>query len=90
MQRKFLSVLSHGAIFFSSTIVAIGIPIAILLISEDAVVQENAKEALNFYVTFSIYVIISMLLVIILIGFPLIIMLIISSFIMPILAIAKV
>ncbi|MBW4566375.1 MAG: DUF4870 domain-containing protein [Mojavia pulchra JT2-VF2] len=89
-QRKILSALSHGAIFFSSTIISIGIPIAILLISEDVVVKENAKEALNFYVTFYMYIIISMLLFIIIIGLPLLIVLLIVSLIMPIIAIAKV
>ena len=38
-QRKLLSALSHGAVFFSSTIVSIGIPIAILFISNDPVVK---------------------------------------------------
>ncbi|MBW4564639.1 MAG: DUF4870 domain-containing protein [Mojavia pulchra JT2-VF2] len=89
-QRKILSALSHGAIFFSSTIVSIGIPIAILLISKDTVVKENAKEALNFHVTFYIYLFISILLCIVVIGYLLLIVLIIASFIMPIIAIAKV
>ncbi len=30
-KRKILSALCHGAIFFSATIVSVGIPIAILL-----------------------------------------------------------
>jgi hypothetical protein len=48
-KRKLLSVLSHGAIFFSTTLVSVGIPIAILFVSEDPVVKENAKEAINFH-----------------------------------------
>jgi uncharacterized protein len=46
--RKILSVLCHFSILFSSTIVAVGIPVAILLLSTDSVVKNNAKEALNF------------------------------------------
>jgi hypothetical protein len=48
-KRKLLSVLSHAAIFFSTTLVSIGIPIAILFVSDDPVVKENAKEAINFH-----------------------------------------
>ena len=42
-KRKILSALCHGAIFFSATIVSVGIPIAILLIIDDSVVKDNAK-----------------------------------------------
>jgi uncharacterized Tic20 family protein len=48
-KRKLLSALSHGAIFFSTTLVSVGVPIAILFVSEDPVVKENAKEAINFH-----------------------------------------
>ena len=48
-KRKLLSALCHGAIFFSTTFVSIGLPIAILFVSEDPVVKENAKEAINFH-----------------------------------------
>lgn len=48
-KRKLLSALSHGAIFFSTTLVSIGVPIAILFVSDDPVVKENAKEAINFH-----------------------------------------
>jgi uncharacterized Tic20 family protein len=48
-KRKLFSALCHGAIFFSTTVVSVGIPIALLLISEDPVVKENAKEAINFH-----------------------------------------
>ena len=42
-QRKILSAICHGAIFFSSTLVSIGIPIIILLTNEEPIVKENAK-----------------------------------------------
>jgi uncharacterized protein len=48
-KRKLLSALSHGSIFLNATVVAIGIPIGVLMISDDSVVKENAKEALNFH-----------------------------------------
>ena len=48
-QRKLLSVGSHASIFISSLVFSIGIPIAILSVSEDEVVKENAKEAINFH-----------------------------------------
>lgn len=48
-QRKLLSAGSHASIFISALIASIGIPIAILYISEDPVVKENAKEAINFH-----------------------------------------
>ncbi len=48
-RRKLLSALSHGAIFFSTTFVSVGLPIFILFISDDPVVKENAKEAINFH-----------------------------------------
>jgi uncharacterized protein len=89
-QRKLLSALSHGAIFFSSTIVSIGVPIAIFLISDDPVVKENAKESLNFHINLYIAGVTFGLLVFFLIGFPLLFGLWLVSLIMPIIAIVKV
>jgi uncharacterized Tic20 family protein len=48
-KRKLLSSLSHGAIFFSTAIFSIGIPIVINLLSDDPVVKSNAKESTNFH-----------------------------------------
>lgn len=48
-KRKLLSALSHGAIFFSTTLVSVSIPIVILLVSDDLVVKENARESINFH-----------------------------------------
>jgi uncharacterized Tic20 family protein len=89
-QRKLLSALSHGAIFFSSTIISIGIPIAILLISNDPIIKQNAKESLNFHINLYIYAIISILLIVVGIGILLLIVLGVISFIMPIIAIINV
>lgn len=48
-KRKLLSAVAHGSIFISALVVSIAIPIAVYFISDDSVVQENAKEAINFH-----------------------------------------
>lgn len=48
-KQKLLSIAAHGSVFISALFVSIGIPIAILYISDDTVVKENAKEAINFH-----------------------------------------
>jgi len=49
-KRKLLSAVAHGSVFISALVISIGIPIAILLVSEDTVIKENAKEAINFHI----------------------------------------
>ncbi len=53
-QRKILSIASHASILFTSSIVAIAIPIAIIILSKDDVVVSNAKKALNFLITYTL------------------------------------
>lgn len=89
-QRKLLSGISHGAIFFSSLLVSITVPIAVLFISEDPIVKENARESLNFHINLYIYGAVFALLIFVFIGIPLLIILGIVSFVMPIIAIVKV
>lgn len=48
-RRKLLSSLCHGAIFFSTTLFSIGVPIVINIISDDLIVKSNAKESINFH-----------------------------------------
>ncbi|WP_017651536.1 DUF4870 domain-containing protein [Fortiea contorta] len=48
-KRRLLSALAHGAIFFSTTLVSVGLPVAILFTSDDPIVKENAKESINFH-----------------------------------------
>jgi uncharacterized protein len=48
-RRKLLSALSHGSIFFSTTLISIGIPIAVYFIADDSVIKSNAKESINFH-----------------------------------------
>ncbi len=93
-QRKLLSTLCHGSIFFSSTFVSVIIPLVILSVTNDAVVKQNAKEAVNFHINLYIYGLIGLILIFsfigILIGFPLLIILGLVSLIMPIIAIVQV
>ena len=49
-KRKLLSALAHGSIFISALVLSIGIPIAILSVSEDSIIKDNAKEAINFHI----------------------------------------
>ncbi|MBD1866222.1 DUF4870 domain-containing protein [Oculatella sp. FACHB-28] len=86
-KQKLLSALSHGSIFLSSLIASVGIPIAILFISEDPVVKENAKEAINFHLNVWLYGAIFGFLCLLLIGYPLLLVLFIVHWTMPVLAI---
>ncbi|HIK14481.1 MAG TPA: DUF4870 domain-containing protein [Leptolyngbyaceae cyanobacterium M33_DOE_097] len=54
-KRKLLSTGSHASIFISALVVSIGIPIAILALSNDPVVKDNAREAINFHINVMIY-----------------------------------
>jgi len=67
-KRKLLSALAHGSIFFSSLVVSIAIPIAILFVSEDPIVKESAKEAINFHLNVWVYEVIVGVLVFITLG----------------------
>ncbi len=89
-QRMILSALAHGAVFFSAFVVALGIPIAILFLSKDSVVKANARESLNFHINLYIYGFVFTVLAFVLIGIPLLALLVIFSFIMPIIAIISV
>jgi uncharacterized Tic20 family protein len=90
-QRRLLAALCHGSIFFSSLIVSIGIPIAILLMNDNPVIKENAKEAINFHINLYLYGILAIILAVTIIGIPISILLgvllAIASFVMPIIAI---
>ena len=54
-KRKLLSSLCHGAIFFSPLVLTAGIPLGILLLSEDPVIKDNARESLNFHFNIWLY-----------------------------------
>ncbi len=90
-QRKLLSALSHGSIFLSSLLISIGIPVAILVISDDPIVKENAREAINFHINLYLYAALAAVLAVTIVGIPIAIVLgialLVASFLMPILAI---
>jgi uncharacterized protein len=88
-KRKLLSAASHASIFISSLFISAGIPIAILLVSDDPVVKENAKEAINFHFNIWLYGIIAGVLTFVLIGWLLLPLVFLASIIMPILAIMQ-
>lgn len=48
-KQKLLSAVAHGSVFISALVFSIGIPITILLVSEDTLIKDNAKEAINFH-----------------------------------------
>ncbi len=89
-QRKLLSALCHGAIFFSSLFISVGIPIVILFVTDDPVVKQNARESLNLHINLYIAAFVFVLLCFVIIGFPLLAILAIFSLVMPIIAIVKV
>lgn len=89
-QGKLLSALCHGAIFLSSLLFSVGIPLVILFTTDDAVVKANAKESINFHINLYIYALIFTALIFVVIGIPLLIGLGIASFILPIIAVVKV
>lgn len=88
-KRKILSAVSHGSIFFSQLLLTAGVPIAIMLLSDDPVVKDNSREALNFHLNVWVYSIIFGILAWVLIGLPLLGILFVVQFALPILAIIK-
>lgn len=88
-KRKILSAVSHGSIFLSQLLFSAGVPIAVMLLSDDPVVKENSREALNFHLNVWAYSIIFGILTWVLIGWPLLGILFIAQLVLPILAIVK-
>ena len=86
-KRKLLSVVSHGSIFLSQTILFAGIPFAILFLSDDPVVKENAREALNFHFSTWLYSVLLIIPAWLIIGLPLVGLLLLFQTILPIFAI---
>lgn len=86
-KRKLLSALCHGSIFFSTLIVGAGVPIAVWFVSEDPVVKANAQEAINFHLNVWFYGAIFAVLCLVLIGYPLLGLLAIVHWTLPVFAI---
>lgn len=86
-KRKLFSAASHASIFISSLVISAAIPVGIMLVSDDPVVKENAKEAVNFHFNIWLYGIIAGVLTFVLIGWLFLPIIFLASIIMPILAI---
>lgn len=88
-KRKLLSALSHGSLFLGGLLVfPVAIPIIILLVSDDLVVKDNAREAINFMINVWIYGIIIGILCWLLVGWLLMPFWVLYHWILPIFAIA--
>jgi uncharacterized protein len=54
-KRRLFSLLCHGSIFFGSLLVTSAIPLAVLLLFDDRVIKETAKETLNYHFNIWLY-----------------------------------
>jgi len=86
-KRKLFSIASHGSIFLSQLVFSAGVPLAFLVLSDDPVVKENAKEALNFHFNMWLYSVLLIIPAALIIGLPLVALLGLVQIIMPVLAI---
>lgn len=95
LTRPILSVACHGSILFASGLLPILIPIVIWIVSQDTVVKDNAKEALNFLITVFVWAIALAILSVFLIRISFVLILLLGgllaifSWVMPILAIVQ-
>jgi uncharacterized Tic20 family protein len=85
-KRKLLSALSHGALILNIAVLPLLIPIAVLVLSDDPIVQQNAREALNFVINIVVYICFFLLLSFWGIGIPLLFLTFFVSWAMPIIA----
>ncbi|MGC1308777.1 MAG: DUF4870 domain-containing protein [Phormidesmis sp.] len=86
-KRKLLSAASHASIFFSQLIFSAGVPFALMLLSDDPVIKENSKEALNFHFNMWLYSVLLIIPAWLIIGLPLVALLALVQVILPIFAI---
>lgn len=54
-KRRLFSLLCHGSIFLGSLLVTSAIPLVILLLFDDSVIKETAKETLNYHFNIWLY-----------------------------------
>ncbi|MBD2070038.1 DUF4870 domain-containing protein [Leptolyngbya sp. FACHB-671] len=85
-KRKLLSAVSHGVLLFNVAVLPLLVPIAVLVLSDDPIVQQNAREALNFFINIVVYIFLFLLLSFIGIGLPLLFLTLFVSWLMPIIA----
>lgn len=68
--RKLLRAACHGAALVNWTLIILGVPLAAWMLSEDPLVRDSAKEALNFSISMYIWVALCTGLLFTLIGIP--------------------
>jgi uncharacterized protein len=54
-KRKLFSLLCHGSIFLGSLLFTSAIPLVVLLLFDDPVIKETAKETLNYHFNIWLY-----------------------------------
>jgi uncharacterized protein len=54
-KRKLFSLLCHGSIFFGPLLFTSAIPLVVLLLFDDPVIKETAKETLNYHFNIWLY-----------------------------------
>ena len=54
-KRKLFSLLCHGSIFLGSLLFTSLIPLAVLLLFDDPIIKETAKETLNYHFNIWLY-----------------------------------
>lgn len=86
-KRKLFSIVSHGSIFLSQLVFSAGLPFLFLFLSDDPVVKENAKEALNFHFNMWFYSVLLIIPAWLIIGLPLVALLGLVQVLLPIFAI---
>ena len=93
-KRKLLRASCHASALISWSIVTIGLPIAVLLLTDDPLVKDSAKEAINFQITMIILTCIASALFVSVLGIPLAVVMFcyigIVSLVLPIIAIVSV
>lgn len=92
--RKLLRVICHAAALTSSSVFVIGAPILVLILSEDRLVKDSAKEAINYSITVLLIACGLLLMCLTLIGIPFAVIgygvLAVASTILPLVAIVSV
>ncbi len=93
-KRKLLRAACHSAALCSMTIVVVGVPIVILIVSNDPLVRDSAREAINYTISVILLTVAAVGLLVTIIGIPAGIMMLIGlaigTIILPIWAIVSV
>jgi uncharacterized Tic20 family protein len=93
-KTKLLRAACHASALASWSVITVGVPIAALLMSNDPLVRDSAKESINFQISMILITIIGVALLFTVIGIPLGILVLayvgLASLVLPIIAIVSV